>query len=261
MTWWGKVVGGTFGFVIGGPLGAAFGAAVGHSFDRGLSGSSHTTSQTEQIQAAFFTATFSVLGCIAKVDGRVTESEIKLANAVMEDMLLDEDQKRVAKKLFGEGKRSDFDLNGVILQLKACCGRRRNLIRMFLEIQINAAWADGSYHPNEVSLLEQIGNQLGFDQEELRKLISMVGAKSQTRRTVQEDEISLGQAYAILGVSETTSDKDLKKAYRRLTSQHHPDKLVSKGLPEEMMKVATERTYEIRTAYEVIIKERKGKKG
>ena len=61
---------------------------------------------------------------------------------------------------------------------------------------------------------------------------------------------SLHDAYAVLGVEKDASDAEVKRAYRRLRSQHHPDKLVSKGLPEEMMKVATQKTYEIRQAYE-----------
>ena len=252
-------MGGTFGFVIGGPLGAAFGAVIGHTFDKGLSGSHHATNQTEQIQAAFFTATFSVLGSMAKIDGRVSESEIRLANAVMEDMQLDESQRRVAKGLFDEGKRSDFDLGAAVLQLKQCCGRRKNLLRLFLEIQISAAWADGSYHPKELGLLEKIGQLLGFSPAEVENLISMAKAKSQRGAAGHKNEISLDQAYTILGISQTTSDKDLKTAYRRLISQHHPDKLVSKGLPEEMMKVATEKTHEIRRAYEIITSTRKGK--
>ena len=59
-------------------------------------------------------------------------------------------------------------------------------------------------------------------------------------------------AYAILGVDRNVSDKEIKRAYRRLMNQHHPDKLVSKGMPEEMIKIATEKTHKIRAAYDQI---------
>ena len=72
---------------------------------------------------------------------------------------------------------------------------------------------------------------------------------------------SLRQAYAVLGVEETDSDAKIKKAYRRMMNQHHPDKLVAKGLPEEMIKLATEKTQEIKSAYELIKKERGNKYG
>jgi DnaJ like chaperone protein len=68
---------------------------------------------------------------------------------------------------------------------------------------------------------------------------------------------TLESAYETLGLKSTTSDAEIKRAYRRLMSQHHPDKLVAKGLPEEMMKMATEKTHQIRTAYETIQEVRK----
>ena len=64
--------------------------------------------------------------------------------------------------------------------------------------------------------------------------------------------MTLEDAYAILEVSPQASDREVKKAYRLLMSRHHPDKLVAKGLPEEMMKIATEKTQEIRAAYEIV---------
>ena len=67
---------------------------------------------------------------------------------------------------------------------------------------------------------------------------------------------SLKDAYRLLGVSDGASDAELKKAYRRLMSQHHPDKLVAKGLPEQMVKDATEKTQQIKAAYELIRKSR-----
>ena len=68
------------------------------------------------------------------------------------------------------------------------------------------------------------------------------------------DSLTLSQAYKILGVSKNSSEAEIKKAYRRLMSQHHPDKLVSKGLPDEMIQLATEKTQEIRKAYDLIKK-------
>ena len=132
MSWWGKVLGGTFGFMIGGPLGAVFGAALGHNFDKGLKTSAHFKSQgvgdKERVQSAFFAATFSVMGYIAKADGRVSEIEIKMANQVMSQMMLDSDQRRVARELFNEGKQTGFDIEGVLNQFKIECHRRSHLI-------------------------------------------------------------------------------------------------------------------------------------
>ena len=96
MTWWGKLFGGAFGFMLGGPLGALIGAALGHSFDKGLSSlptdeAGFAPGDRERVQTAFFTATFSVMGHVAKVDGRVSENEIALAQSVMAEMSLGPD--------------------------------------------------------------------------------------------------------------------------------------------------------------------------
>ena len=60
------------------------------------------------------------------------------------------------------------------------------------------------------------------------------------------------EAYGVLGVAPTASDRDVKTAYRRLMNQHHPDKQAARGLPDSMMEIAKERTSEIRAAYEVV---------
>ncbi|WP_455376768.1 co-chaperone DjlA [Kaarinaea lacus] len=259
MNWWGKVLGGAFGFMVGGPLGAVFGAALGHNFDKGLEQSAHFKPQgvgdKERVQSAFFAATFSVMGYVAKADGRVSEIEIRMANQVMSQMMLDEEQRIVAKKLFNEGKQSDFDIDGVLSQFKTECHRRANLLQIFLEMQIAMLLADGVVHDKERETIYYIGDHLGISRFILDQLIAMVQGQqyysdeSTQKHTKQSD---LKNAYAVLGVNDKATDDEVKKAYRRLMNQHHPDKLVSKGLPEEMMKIATEKTQEIRKAYEKI---------
>jgi DnaJ like chaperone protein len=150
VAWWGKALGGAFGFMIGGPLGALMGIAFGHSFDRGMSGvgGAEFAADQERIQAAFFTATFSVMGYIAKADGRVTRDEIRLAEAVMERLGLGTEMRESAKKLFGEGKANDFPIDEVMQQFKRETHRRTTLIQMFLEIQLQAAYATRSTRGN-----------------------------------------------------------------------------------------------------------------
>lgn len=260
MAWWGKALGGAFGFMMGGPLGALIGIAFGHNFDRGLgstmSDERFGPGQQERVQAAFFTATFSVMGHIAKADGKVTPDEIKMAQAVMTQMGLSAEIRESAKKLFNEGKSSDFPLDEVLDQFKKEVHRRSTLIQMFLEIQLQAAYADGVLHPHEEKVLAHICQRLGVPLAQLHRLEEMLKAgfgQGSYRSTAQPDtRMSMADAYTIMGVDKTVSDAELKKAYRRLMSQHHPDKLVAKGLPEEMIKDATEKTQQIKHAYERI---------
>jgi len=166
-------------------------------------------------------------------------------------MQLSEEMIQVAKDLFNQGKQADFKLDEVLEQLRVETHRRTHLIRMFLEIQIQAAYADGIFDNSEHNALKDIAQKLHFPLHELENLIQQFAAsKSGSKQTSVED------AYKILGAEESLDDKEIKRAYRRLLAQHHPDKLVAKGLPEEMQKLANEKTQEIISAYEVIKKHR-----
>ena len=271
MAWWGKLIGGTLGFMLGGPLGALLGASFGHNFDaspgsatsgrareRILPGGSayqgHSGNQ-ERVQTAFFTATFSIMGYVAKADGRVTQDEINLANALMDEMQLSEPQKKLARSLFNQGKQDNFDFNAVVDQFRHECHRRTTLLRMFLEIQVQAAFADNRLDAKENDILGMLAEKLGFSHNELSHVINMV--RGSIPGQSQNGAPSIEAAYGVLGVKAEATDAEIKRAYRRLLSQHHPDKLVSKGLPEEMIKLANEKTHEIRQAWQTIQSARK----
>lgn len=269
MSWWGKLVGGAFGYMLGGPIGAVLGAALGHRLDKGLQGLPGEREEwgrgdRERVQTVFFTTTFSVMGHLAKADGRVSPDEIRLAEAVMSQMSLTQEMRQTAIRLFNEGKASDFPLDDVIEQFRQECHRRQTLIQMFMEIQIQAAFADGQMDRQEEAVLLHICHLLRISEFTYRLLVQRVraeahftGAGAGRRAPSQPRGLSLEDAYAILNVSASATDNEVKRAYRRLISQHHPDKLVSKGLPEEMMKVAAKKTDEIKKAYERI-KEARG---
>lgn len=263
MSWWGKIIGGSFGFMLGGPLGAIFGAAIGHNVDRGmgqLGESGFSPGGQQRVQGAFFTATFSVMGYIAKSDGQVSKDEIEIANALMRQMNLSPEMMTTARKLFQEGKNPDFPLDDVLKQFRQECHRRQTLMRMFLEMQIHAAFADGVLHPAERKALLHICKMLGFSQQEFEHLIDLVqangGSAGGSRGADSTGGLNLPMAYKVLNVETSATDAEVKKAYRRLMNQHHPDKLVAKGLPDEMMQVAKEKTQEIKAAYDVVKKAR-----
>lgn len=280
---WGKLLGGAFGFMIGGPIGAVLGAALGHTFDKGVKAQltgempedELPPGDAERIKMSFFTATFSVMGHIAKADGHVHPSEIALAEAVMRQMKLDAELRSAAIKLFNQGKEPGFDAAALVLQFRQECQRRTRLYRMFVEIQIQAALADGVMSPEEELALLKLSRILGFTEHSFRQLEMLVRfsmglmdgqSRSQSSGTQggghhppsqNPGSLSVRSAYKALGVDPSDDKATIKRAYRRLMSQHHPDKLVAKGLPEEMIKLATDKTQTIQKAYEKI-KESKG---
>jgi len=260
MSFLGKLLGGIFGYMLGGPIGALLGAALGHQFDKGLR---HTVFQShadvERIQASFFTTLFSVMGHLAKADGHVSKDEIDMARSVMQQMSLNEQQRKMAIELFNKGKQADFPLDAALQQFRQNTHGQSNLVRMFMEILLHAAYVDGAFHPQEERLLKHIAKMLGMTPYQLAQLEGMVQAQRAFHQgrgghyeAARPRADLLKEAYQLLGVTEGASDAEVKKAYRRQMNQHHPDKLVARGLPEEMVKIATEKTQEIKAAYDTI---------
>ncbi len=277
----GKILGAFFGLLLGGPFGLLFGLFIGHQFDkaRRLSQAGFSTGgfgqgpNQAQRQEEFFKAAFAVMGHLAKAKGQVTKEEIQLATAMMDRMNLHGDQRRAAQDAFREGKESDFPLEDVLLRVKISTAGRFDLLQFFLELQISAAFADGELHPSERNVLHKVARALGFSAAQLERRLQMQeaayrfqhqgGFHGQQQGQYQSSGAGwqqasqadhLADAYKILGVSSDADSKTVKRAYRKLMNEHHPDKLMAKGLPPEMMNVAKEKSQEIQNAYDLIKK-------
>lgn len=269
---WGKVAGAFFGYLISGGnlFGAVIGALIGHLFDKGMRQGGfdtvfHTVRDRQHIQQVFFKTVFSMLGHISKADGRVSEDEIQAARAIMQQMRLDDLQTKQAIGYFTEGKQIEFYADKCIDEFVQVSHHNRLLAQMLLEILIVGALADRVLHPNEDAILANVSTQLGFDRNHYLRIVQMVQAqqhfhqdsRGQAGYQQQPRPDALKEAYAVLGVNESASDAEVKRAYRRQMNEHHPDKLVAKGLPEAMIKMANEKTQEIKAAYELIQQARK----
>ncbi|MFC1748613.1 co-chaperone DjlA [Pseudomonadota bacterium] len=257
-----KIIGAIVGAIIWGFWGFILGIFVGHQVDKRMPFllakllKNVLMKHHAKVQQAFFEATFSVMGCIAKADGRVSEQEIAMAREVMNRMGLDEAARQQAVEYFNQGKSADFNIDLALQKLRSATVGRRNLVQMFIEIQLGAGYADGSLEENERKLLIKICTELGLSEADFERLDAMIKAQIHSHQPGRTGGMSMEDAYAILDIDASATDAEVKKSYRRLTSQHHPDKLAAKGLPPEMMKLADEKTHEIRTAYERIREER-----
>lgn len=264
MGWNGKIVGVIIGLMLGHPLWVVLGLIIGHLYDIGFFNKLLVKSIAKggvKIQRVFFDCTFSVMGYLAKADGRVTESEIRIAEKIMQQMNLSPEMRLEAIRLFNQGKQADFNMSAAIQSLKSACWQFPNLLRTFLEIQIQIANADGQISAGKRQALRAICEELGvqgfvFDQFE-QQAYAEQSYQRYYHQQRQDPVQHLADAYQILNISKEASDAEVKKAYRRLMSQHHPDKLMAQGLPPEMIKLANERTQKIKSAYETIKKHRK----
>jgi DnaJ like chaperone protein len=259
MRWTGKVIGGLIG-LIGGPVLAALGALIGHQFDTQAEESRDDEGpggDPQLVSAVFFRSAFAVMGYIAKADGRVSEREIQAARTVMQQMRLSPDQIQSAIRFFTEGKEAAFPFERTIQELRQVCGRRHDLLRVFVEIQMRAALEGTNLQGPARSAIQRIGQLLGMSGLEMAHMEAVLrlqgggpGYRPSARASAPASRMA--DAYKVLDIENTASNEEVTKAYRRQMSRHHPDKLVANGLPESMQELAKEKTQQIREAYEII---------
>ena len=253
---YGKLVAGFFGLLLGGIVGLAVGLFVGHIFDRGLQRTLQFASPENiaRIRDSFFDTTFLLLGHMAKADGRISREEIDHTEQIFTQMQLTEAQRKRAKEAFGQGSQPDFDVEQTIRDFLTVCGSQRQLLQTMLLFLISLALVDQHIEAQERAALQRIAGLFGFSGVQLDQLLQMAEAQGHFHQGAAggpPSQSSLQDAYAALGISESVSDKELKRAYRKLMSEHHPDKLIARGVPEDMVKLATEKSQDIQAAYEM----------
>jgi len=261
----GKVIGGLLGLAAGGIPGCVLGLLVGHAFDRGLGRALQfgAPENLERIRASFFETTFLLSGYLAKADGRISKSEIAHTEQLFAQMGLVAEQRQRAIDQFHQGASPAFDLEAAVAGFLETCGPQRQLQQTVLLFLIALARADQGIEPAEHAALVRIAGLMGLGAVQLEQLLRMAQAQDRFHRRdgpAPRPDGSLADAYAALGVGPAVGDAELKRAYRRLMSEHHPDKLIAKGVPEDMIKLATVRSQEIQAAYETVRKARGAKR-
>lgn len=174
----------------------------------------------------------------------------------MQKLGMTDEHRKQAIKLFKQGADATFDIAPTYQRFMAVCGHTKDLKQVLLVYLIVMAHADGHFHPHEEALLTQIAGNLGYDQAAFRHLLEMVVNQSHFGSGQANSEQAIDDAYKALGVTRDSTDAEVKRAYRKLMSQYHPDKLMGQGVPEDMIKVATEQAKDIQLAYDLITKTR-----
>lgn len=252
-----KFIGFMLGWYFFGFWGALLGVFVGSFFDRVrvYGAGAVNPLQNAMRQAVFLETVFVLMGRLAKADGQVSQHEIDHAEAFMQKLGMTAEHRQQAIACFKQGVDPATDLAQICARFMSVCGHTRDLPQMLLVSLIVMALADGHFHPAEETLLADVAARLGYDQAAFRQLLDMVLNQSHFGGQAQS-AAALDDAYKALGVSRESSDAEVKRAYRKLISQHHPDKLIGQGMPEDMVKLATEQAKEIQLAYDLIRKSR-----
>ena len=216
-------------------------------------------------QSVFFQTVFTLMGKLAKADGRVSEVEIAHVEKFMTQLNMSPKNRKKAIGHFQTGSKADYEIDGLIKEFLNVTAASPNLKQMLMVYLLRVAAADGVLNQKETNLMREVAQKVGYSEQQFAQLMAMLqgqdqfaggqyqhGGSASNYRSVD----AVAAAYQALGVSKDDSDAEIKKAYRRLVREYHPDKLMGQGLPEEMIKEATERSQEIQTAYDTIKKSR-----
>jgi len=265
----GKVVGAVLGLLLfHNPFGLFIGLILGHLYD----GAAERL-RPPPLGNGFIEPLFAFAGALAKSDGRVSEPEIAAAEALMERLRLDATQRRAAMQRFTAGKQPDFNNTGAVAELKIWCRGQRDRAFIVLDLLLDLVYAEGAVVDAKLVLVRKLCHALGVSEHELVALSAMKGygpawqhAQQQTRDQYRPGadwqrsapppprRPSEVDPYAVLGITREAGESEIKRAYRKLMSQHHPDKLGD--VPDEVKRRSEARSVEINAAYERIRNER-----
>jgi DnaJ like chaperone protein len=242
MAWIGALIGWFIGRWTGLIIGFIVGTLIARLASRSL---------VSAVRSKFLDSTWAVMGAMSKADGQVSSEEIRVAEALFDRMGLHGADRQAAMAAFNRGKSPDFNIDMEVAAIANACRAAPPLLQMFLQVQLAALSADGVVHEAEHALLVRIARGLGLSDAEVDRLEAMLHLHGKSAASKLDD------AYRVLGVESSATDDQVKRAYRKLMSENHPDKLAARGLPESMRAMAEERSRDITTAYDVV-KEARG---
>ena len=275
----GAVIGGTIGLFLGGPLGAIAGAAFGGFISGGaqrfnfnepredFEGSDRYSNwyggrmnQNQRHQMTFFVGAFSMLAKIAAVDGNVSEKERRKVEEFMDrDLNLDAATKQSAFRIFDTALNSKETFYQFANQFYREFRFQPQMLELMLDMMVRIAVEDNGISSDEETLIIDAVHIFRLDDNVYARLKAKYTGGSydgSQSRYGASGGYSTSAAYSVLGCSPSDSDDKIKKAYRKLVNEYHPDKIASKGLPEEFQKVAKQKFIEIQNAWDQVKKER-----
>lgn len=258
MNHWGKIIGGLAGLATGRLMFVLLGILLGHQFDRGFAERLSRFAAQPQgmftLPESFARALFQVMGHLAKVDGKVTEDEIRAARALMHRLNMGPAQISSAIIGFTAGKQKGFPLQATVRQLRAQYAQQPELRSLFVRLLMEVSLSKNRLQQVERNILWDICKELDISRVELAQVEAMLRAQRGFRRSSQggADAARVSGAYLALGMDPSATNAEIKKAYRRLMNKHHPDKIAASNPTADVIDAAERQTREIRSAYELL---------
>ena len=237
MSIWGKLAGAAAGLAIGGPIGALLGGVAGHYvIDR-----DKEEDGPAENQVAFTVGVIALGAKMAKADGMVTRDEV---DAFKQVFRVPEDELKNVARVFDHARNSPLGFEAYAGQVARMFRAQPAVLEELLDGLFHIAKADGQVGPAEIDYLRKVAGIFGFSDHDFERIRA---------EHLGPDE---ADPYEILGVNRQSGDAEIKAVYRKLVREHHPDRLIAKGVPKEFIDVATEKLATINAAWDKIAKER-----
>jgi DnaJ like chaperone protein len=256
--YWGKIIGTLAGAATLKPWFVLLGLALGHQFDRGFAAKYRDFESRGRsigrLPEEYLRPLFQAMGHLTKSDGRVSEAEIRAARSVMHRIGLGPARVRNAMNWFEDGKRPDFPLQQTLRHTRRVAARNPELRLLFVRLLLEVVLAKDRLHQQERALIWTVCSEFEIGRVELAQLEAMIRAQKGFRQSPAGDADAnrVKNAYSILGIDQTASNSEIKKAYRRLMSRNHPDKIAGSNPGQDVVAEAERRTREVRGAYEML---------
>ena len=235
MSIWGKIIGGATGFAFGGPIGALLGSVAGHAIDK-IKTKKKLPEETALKQIGFTIGVIVLSAKMAKADGKVTEDEIR---AFKEKINIPDNEIKNVAKLWDQAKKTTDGFQIYARQIANLLEKNSSVLEELLKLLIIIALADGKITIPEIKYLKEVGNIFGFSEDDFERIYS-------SKSGVSSDP------YQILGVSRDASIDEIEQKWKQLAINHHPDRLISQGIPEDLIHKSTSRLKEINNAWDTI---------
>ncbi len=265
----GALFGGTVGFMLGGPLGAMIGGALGSQTggtvrtSGQIGGNAHRAGAAyrtgHDAQSAFLVAVISLAAKVAKADGQVTDHEVRAFDTFLRDNLrMPPEERRFAGRIFNEARDSAVPASAFAAQIRGLLSNQPDRLRDIVTVLLQIAHADGELHADEERMIRAIASEMGLTDHDYEQCKAFFGGGAGGRGASGRPSSAAAANidYEVLGVAPDATENEIKKAYRHIAREYHPDVLQSKGLPEDFMEFANQKLQKVNESYGRIKKQR-----
>ena len=238
MSIWGSLIGGMIGFSFGGPFGMLLGSLIGGKISRARSRSSGFGSfaQPQQI----FALSLIVLSAkLSKADGQVSKEELI---AVRDKLKIPDNEIEQVGKIFNKAKEESIGYEPYAQQISQIYKSNPNVLEEVINILFYIAEADGNISQSEMNMIQHIAEIFGLNNTQFNSI-------KESRKS--SDKLN---PYIVLGCNPDDNLQNIRKKYLKLSKEHHPDLLISKGVPEEVIEESKKKMRSINSAWDQIQK-------